>query len=236
VSCKCSTVAQVLVHAGLFPTAPSQPRMAVSIDLLAFYRSLFERSCDAINALALALHSHYVRRGFRMVNKHVRFCIHTYIIYYVTASQNETVHEPFRRGLGFSVQWFDVLHVEVERRIEASLQICRERVKASKLPQVTPSTPIPCTRNQTSPSVKSSFLYPMTPLKYNSSILTSASDLDTPPSNPSLSSGCCAPILVQRCPACFAGTTFGRPLSDGGDIHVAMDGNFHHRHRRSAGD
>jgi len=47
--------------------------MAVSIDLLAFYRSLFEQSCDAINALASALHSHYVRRGFRMVNKHVCF-------------------------------------------------------------------------------------------------------------------------------------------------------------------
>jgi hypothetical protein len=29
---------------------------------------------------------------------------------------------------------------------------------------------------------------------------------------------------------------FGRPLSEGGDIHVATDGNFHHRHRRSAGD
>ncbi|KIM51898.1 hypothetical protein SCLCIDRAFT_142286, partial [Scleroderma citrinum Foug A] len=34
---------------------------------------------------------------------------------------------------------------------------------------------------------------------------------------------------------CFAGTSFGKPLSDGGDIHVAMDGNFHHRHCRSAG-
>ncbi|KAI5986587.1 hypothetical protein EDD15DRAFT_2148813, partial [Pisolithus albus] len=29
---------------------------------------------------------------------------------------------------------------------------------------------------------------------------------------------------------------FGRPLAGGGDIHVATDGNFHHRHRRSAGD
>jgi len=100
--------------------------MAVSIDLLAFYCSLFERSCDAINALASALHSHYVRRGFRMVNKHVRFASTYLLFYYVTASQNGAVHEPFRHGLGFSVQWFDVLYVEVERRIEASLQVCRE--------------------------------------------------------------------------------------------------------------
>ncbi|KAJ8692510.1 hypothetical protein PTI98_009815 [Pleurotus ostreatus] len=29
---------------------------------------------------------------------------------------------------------------------------------------------------------------------------------------------------------------FGIPFTDGGDFHVAVDGNFHHRHRRSAGD
>ena len=29
---------------------------------------------------------------------------------------------------------------------------------------------------------------------------------------------------------------FGRPLDQGGDIHVAMDGNFHHWHQHSAGD
>ncbi|KAH7916931.1 hypothetical protein BV22DRAFT_970048, partial [Leucogyrophana mollusca] len=48
--------------------------------------------------------------------------------------------------------------------------------------------------------------------------------------------GSCVDILVQRCPACFGGKSFGRPLPQGGDIHVALDGNFHHRHRRSAGD
>ncbi|KIN93744.1 hypothetical protein M404DRAFT_170331, partial [Pisolithus tinctorius Marx 270] len=45
----------------------------------------------------------------------------------------------------------------------------------------------------------------------------------------------CVSILVQRCPTCFAGTMFGRPLSEGGDVHVATDGNFHHRHRCLAG-
>ncbi|KAG1789412.1 uncharacterized protein HD556DRAFT_1243917, partial [Suillus plorans] len=38
------------------------------------------------------------------------------------------------------------------------------------------------------------------------------------------------------CPACFGGVLYGKPTGDGGDIHVATDGNFHHRHRRSAGD
>jgi len=47
--------------------------------------------------------------------------------------------------------------------------------------------------------------------------------------------GSCASILVQRCPACFAGSMFGWPLSEGGDLHVATDSNFHHHHRCSAG-
>jgi len=128
------------------------------------------------------------------------------------------------------VQWFDVLHMEVEWRIEASLQVCHERVEAFKPLQVTPSTPVPHTRNQT----KLSSSYPMTPLKYDLTTPISTSNLIASPSKPPLFSGYCPSILVQHCPACFAGTSFGRPLPDGGDIHVAMDGNFHHRHRQSA--
>ncbi|KAI6104058.1 hypothetical protein EV401DRAFT_1874895, partial [Pisolithus croceorrhizus] len=63
---------QLLVRNGLFLTAPSQPRMAVSVELLGFYRALFERSCDAINALASALHTQYTRRGFHVTKKDVR--------------------------------------------------------------------------------------------------------------------------------------------------------------------
>ncbi|KAI6000025.1 hypothetical protein EDD15DRAFT_2362591 [Pisolithus albus] len=59
--CECVTLPQLLIHNGLFPTTPSQPRMAVSVELLGFYRALFERSCDAVNALASALHTQYIR-------------------------------------------------------------------------------------------------------------------------------------------------------------------------------
>lgn len=68
-----------------------------------------------------------------------------------------------------------------------------------------------------------------------------------------LKRGECARILKQRCPLCFGGTSFGRPLSQwvvpsnismhsltcadrGGDIHFCVDGNFHHRHGISAGE
>ncbi|KAF8120229.1 hypothetical protein EV363DRAFT_1191626 [Boletus edulis] len=190
-NCECSTLAQVLLHFGLFPTAPSQPRMAVSVDLLAFYRALFERSCDAVNALASALHTHYVRRGFRMINKDG------------TATQ-----EPFRRSLGSAVQWYDILQVEVNQRIEAALQACVQFI-----------TPHP---------------YSMMPLHDPP---TSDSAAVVPASSKQLlTPGTCASVLLQRCPACFGGTMFGRSITDGGDIHVATDGNFHHRHRRSAGD
>ena len=46
--------------------------MAVSIELLDFYSALFERSCDAVNAMAAALNTFYNRRGFFLVNSKVR--------------------------------------------------------------------------------------------------------------------------------------------------------------------
>ncbi|KAG2122849.1 hypothetical protein BD769DRAFT_1360233 [Suillus cothurnatus] len=70
-TCKCSTLPQVLLHHGLFPTAPSQPHMAVSVKLLLFYRALFKQSCDAINALVSALKTHYSHRGFIMTDAQV---------------------------------------------------------------------------------------------------------------------------------------------------------------------
>ena len=62
---------QTLVLHGLFPTAPAQPWMAVSIELLAFYRALFKCLCDAVNVLAAALSAYYSRRGFRLTNHKV---------------------------------------------------------------------------------------------------------------------------------------------------------------------
>lgn len=45
--------------------------MAVSINLLDFYQALFEKSCDAVNALASALNTFYTRRGFISLNAKV---------------------------------------------------------------------------------------------------------------------------------------------------------------------
>ena len=75
----------------------------------------------------------------------------------------------------------------------------------------------------------------MTSLHYPSPMPASATDV-LASCEQSLTPGSCASILVQRCPACFGGTIFGWSIADGGDIHVATDGNFHHHHRWSAGD
>ncbi|KAI5989201.1 hypothetical protein F5J12DRAFT_728006 [Pisolithus orientalis] len=56
-----------------------------------------------------------------------------------------------------------------------------------------------------------------------------------PPSSKQFSLSQCASMLIQRCPACFTGHTFGQPLSNSGDIHITLDGNFHHHHQHSAG-
>lgn len=69
--CECEDLLQVLVSNGLFPTAPLQPQMALSIHLLDFYRALFERLCDAVNAMASALTMFYSHRGFVLLNKQV---------------------------------------------------------------------------------------------------------------------------------------------------------------------
>ncbi|KAG6370576.1 hypothetical protein JVT61DRAFT_11372 [Boletus reticuloceps] len=177
----------------------SQPWMFQAANVPRWLKSsstmVFERSCDALNALAGVLHKHYIRRGFQMVNK------------------NNAIQEPFRRGLGFAVQWYDLLLVEVEQNSEATLQQSRDKILASKVSTI-PASPLP---NSEEPSMVMSSIH-------------------LPSGNTSLIPGNCSPLLVQHCPACFGATAFGRPLAKGGDIHVATDGNFHHRHRRSAGD
>lgn len=73
--CSCNHISSTLVRHGLFPTAPEQIRMAVSIDFLDFYGALFERSCDAVNAMAAALNTFYTRRGYFLMNTKVRYDI-----------------------------------------------------------------------------------------------------------------------------------------------------------------
>ncbi|KAI9066824.1 hypothetical protein FKP32DRAFT_1621557, partial [Trametes sanguinea] len=105
--CDCRNISQRLVSNGLFPTSPSQPRVAISIDLLDFYFALFERSADAVSALASALKTFYERRGFPVLD-----------------SKGEPVRDPFRRGLSNAIQWYDHLRRQHDCAIELAIDNC----------------------------------------------------------------------------------------------------------------
>ncbi|KAI0703077.1 hypothetical protein C8Q76DRAFT_801927 [Earliella scabrosa] len=114
-SCACASLPHTLVRNGLFPTSPTHPRVAVSIDLLDFYFALFERSADAITALAGALKTLYQRRGFPILNE-----------------KGEPVRDPFRRGLGHAVQWYDCLRGRVDNLVESAMDESIEAINCRK--------------------------------------------------------------------------------------------------------
>lgn len=70
-SCQCQDVMTTLVSHGLFPTSPYRPRVAVSIDLLELYHAFFQRSCEAVTAVAAALKVFYTFRGYIHYNSKV---------------------------------------------------------------------------------------------------------------------------------------------------------------------
>ncbi|KAJ7096171.1 hypothetical protein C8R44DRAFT_583385, partial [Mycena epipterygia] len=117
-------VATILVRHGVFPTSPSQPRTGISIDLLEIYRALFEHSCDAITALAAALHTIYDRRGFRVTS---------------TKNPEQLAKDPFRVGLSQAVQWYSNLSTRLQCKVDAALLAAEETLFPP--PPRTPSTP-----------------------------------------------------------------------------------------------
>ncbi|KAF7975585.1 hypothetical protein HWV62_9141 [Athelia sp. TMB] len=174
-----------------YDPAPEQPRVAVALELLGLYRALFERSCDAVNALADSLHSHYTRRGFHVVDK--KLCLATHVL-----EKGDYIVDPWRRSLGTAIQWHDTLQVEVQKKLDATLEEAAAAVKASRASTAEPAG--------------------------------AASEED------GQRAGEASRLLQSRCPACFAGRTWGRSFNEGGDFHMSIDGNHHHRHQTSSGD
>ncbi|KAK0244954.1 hypothetical protein EDD85DRAFT_963291 [Armillaria nabsnona] len=134
--------------------------------------------------------------------------------FWMRDTKGAPMEDPFRRGFGYASKWYGCLKMTLEDEVDAILSDSR-----TKIPDTFTVT------NETPQPIK---------------------DIDTglayiPPANRdhitiSLTRGRASDLLQQRCPACFSGTRFGRGFSDGGDVHVGVDCNFHHRHRTSAGD
>ncbi|KAJ7845678.1 hypothetical protein B0H13DRAFT_1647204, partial [Mycena leptocephala] len=96
----------LLLQHGLFAASPTRPRTAVSIDLLDLYRGFFERSCDAITALAAALHSTYTRRGL---------CVDS------QRNLGMRAINPFRAALSNAVLWSSNLQTRIDVRVSTAL-------------------------------------------------------------------------------------------------------------------
>ncbi|KAJ6469415.1 hypothetical protein C8R45DRAFT_837134 [Mycena sanguinolenta] len=94
----------------LYPLPSSnRPRIGVSLDVLDIYRAMFERSCDAITALAAALRTVYDRRGFTVVSDR---------------NPLDRVADPFRMSLTHAVQWSSNLRDRIDRKLHNVLGAC----------------------------------------------------------------------------------------------------------------
>ncbi|PPQ70113.1 hypothetical protein CVT26_013398 [Gymnopilus dilepis] len=205
-SCDCQTIAQVLVRNGLFPTAPSQARMAISIDLLDFYTALFERSCDGVNAMAAALNSHYSRRGFYLVD-----------------AKGEKYREPFRKGFGYASQWLDKLREIVSKRVDDALQFADDIVQKAKKGGEIPRRDCEVPKlERHGPGKREDPL--LTECSRNLRLLCPAC-FGTTSFGKSLSEYVSTSFL----------SNFKLNIGRGGDFLICTDGNFHHRHLTSAG-
>ncbi|KAK1223731.1 hypothetical protein PQX77_013383 [Marasmius sp. AFHP31] len=229
--CCCRTLPQVLVAHGLFPTSPSQPRMAISLDLLDFYNTLCTQSSDAVTALASGLSMLYRKRGFRLLGP-----------------SGEALQDPIRRALGSSLQWYDTLVNEVNRYVTQKIEGVKRLLPIPTLPRPSPSplaTSPAYALLPTPPSPPSSASHSV-PVPPEPTTTTSTSTLgsssEPPPASTGSklpqppSEGSCDPYLQRLCPACFGGKRYGQSFQWGGDLHVALDGNLHHRHLKSGGD
>ncbi|KAJ7575069.1 hypothetical protein C8J56DRAFT_1063965 [Mycena floridula] len=107
--CQCEDVFTVLLRNGLFPASPTKPCTAFAISLLDLYDSLFERSCDAVNAMSSALQSYYDHRGFRYLH-----------------NNGSLIKDGICKPLSNTIQWYDCLKVKVSERVEQAIRLCSE--------------------------------------------------------------------------------------------------------------
>lgn len=190
-SCACQSLPQVLVERGFFPTAPSQPRIAVSIDFLEFYNALFEHTGDAITAIASALANLYARRGYSVKTDEV-CALEPRELPYSPNPQGQPIKDPFRRGFSSAVQWYDTLKAMVRRHVENAIEAAHIQLDSSQPIPPSPLSPHP------------------SPIKGT----TTGSEPPDAPTWDKPSSTDAARLLQMRCPACFGGRMTGRTFKE----------------------
>ncbi|KAJ7602480.1 hypothetical protein DFH06DRAFT_1152759, partial [Mycena polygramma] len=184
------------------PMSPTKPKTGVSIDLLDVYRALFERSCDAITALAAALRTIYDRRGFFVVSQQDRA---------------QLAKDPFRAGLQNAVQWYSNLRSRLQNKLDQALLTADISLfpPALALPEVAIDEDVTSAADASAQPPDPSDASP-------DPVGLDAGREDPPPTStdhipeqsvpPVLTPGRADRLLRERCPACFGLEEWGRPL------------------------
>lgn len=129
--CQCRPFAELLIERGFFPTAPSQPNLAISIDFLELYCALFEQTGDAVTAIAAAMSKLYSRRGFPVVNKQVRIRRVRLLNTLIYLRQGKPIEDPFRKALSAAAQWYDCLRGQVRRSVDDAIEEARQKIQSA---------------------------------------------------------------------------------------------------------
>lgn len=132
------------------------------------------------------------------------------------------VQEPFCRGLGYAIQWYDCLRLEIDKQVECIITSCDKECKNALQRDL----------DDTAGGPVSSYLvsFPSTPSRHvnqhtrvrelhvpqSTQCTPECLGLNSPTKNiidPESSYGLCDCYLQQLCPACFAGRMHGRPFT-----------------------
>ncbi|KZV97794.1 hypothetical protein EXIGLDRAFT_580691, partial [Exidia glandulosa HHB12029] len=206
-----------LVELGLFPSGPSKPGYAFCTELLDFFMALTYHAADSAQALAAALHTYHVQRGYVMRGR-----------------TGQPVQEGYRRAMQQAFHWYRVLHHKIDADVdEIILTATPGQDNAFGAPTAPPH---PTGHSRAAPRTTTT-TFPLHELAFptcedgNESVSDDDPEMEQrdqvePPDR----------YLIERCPACFASLEPGRPFSAGSDVHIAGDGNFGHRRLRNAGE
>ncbi|KAJ7692186.1 hypothetical protein B0H14DRAFT_3531594 [Mycena olivaceomarginata] len=227
--------------AAYFPRRPQNRVLPYPSTFLNYTAPSLSAPATLSPAIAAALHTVYDRRGFRVYSQN---------------NPGMRAVDPFRAPLSNAVLWSSNLRTRIRVQFDAALAAADPTVRAA------PSTPSgdprrhPRRRLLTTPSMILPRLrrrcldsLPPPPLQLLrllprslSGAVDASADPQTRRSAAASSLGTAVDpwhahrILQERCPACFGLETWGRPLSEGGDVQLGADGCFSYRHLKSAGD
>ena len=116
--------------------------------------------------------------------------------------------DPFRRGIGHAVQWYDNLQGQLNDIADQALKAADETITAIKLVE-SQSSPMP--HPHASPGVRLEDT--SMPQLSRPHVSSGVSMEDTPTVTASKPRVECNRLLQQRCPACFAAVSSGRAVN-----------------------